>query len=474
MRLALALMLVLTMLAPLPGLRLASAADETIATVVHASDGVMLRAEPAYGADVVTALPEGTTVTLRTATVETVLDPDGTTRWWPVSADAGDGWVAGFYLDVDGTPAPVETEASSASTTAINAWEQSQPAGDDGDWGPGGSDRATVTEPDGVNLRREPALSADALGVVPHGETVTIRSDIAETVWTDGIRWWPVSSSVGDGWVASEYLQATDGSSDTAVETALQPAAAPSTEDEFGPGHGQAPLPTNSWAEVATTGGEGLNIRADGAPDAERVGHAPEGDVVQIMDGPAADPLGNPWYLITDGETTGWVFGDYLLAADQPTSPNEEPAALPVPVVGETGIATGAFTYPVAGYRFTQGFGCTGLWLEPWDSTIGCNFHNGIDLAAPQWTPVLAADGGVVEQAGWCDCGFGYYVKINHGNGFKTLYGHLAEYYVTPGQSVAQGETIAALGSTGNSTGPHLHFTIQLGGVAYDPLWYLP
>ncbi|MFM8594342.1 MAG: peptidoglycan DD-metalloendopeptidase family protein [Chloroflexota bacterium] len=470
--------IVLAVLAPIPGLGLGSAMAAGVATVVHASDGVNLRSEPAYGASIITTLAEGATVTLRNDQIDPVLDPDGTTRWWPVTSDAGDGWIAGFYLDVDGTPAPEEPSAP-ASDQAITAYEQSQDIADAGDWGPGGKEFAVVTEPDGVNLRAEPGLSATALGVVPSGETVTVRSDIAETVWVDGIRWWPISSTVGDGWVASNYLSNSSDARDSIAETSgvlveAQPASS-DNQEEYGPGHGQAPLPLNSWAEVATTGGEGLNIRADGAPDAERVGHAPEGDVVQVMEGPQLDPLGNPWYLITDGEISGWVFGDYLIPASQPDSPDGTSAIADDSPLSPTdiGIATGSFIYPLISFRFTQAFGCTGMWLEPWDSNLGCNFHNGIDLAAPMWSPVEAADGGIVEQAGWCDCGFGYYVKIDHGNGFKTLYGHLAEYYVTPGQAVEQGDLIAALGSTGNSTGPHLHFTIQLAGTAYDPLWYL-
>src|SRR5690348_7506689 len=68
--------------------------------------------------------------------------------------------------------------------------------------------------------------------------------------------------------------------------------------------------------------------------------------------------------------------------------------------------------------------------------------HNGVDLAAPYGSPIEAADGGTVEQAGWCDCGLGYYVKIDHGDGFETVYGHMSEYYVTPGEQVSKGETI--------------------------------
>jgi murein DD-endopeptidase MepM/ murein hydrolase activator NlpD len=130
--------------------------------------------------------------------------------------------------------------------------------------------------------------------------------------------------------------------------------------------------------------------------------------------------------------------------------------------------------YPLASFTFTQSFGCSPYWFEPWSSNLGCNYHNGIDLAAPMGAPVYAADGGVIDQAGWCDCGLGYYVRIDHGNGERTLYGHLSEYFYGPGTPVSKGEHIANVGSTGNSTGPHVHFIVNINGVDYDPLWYLP
>ena len=97
------------------------------------------------------------------------------------------------------------------------------------------------------------------------------------------------------------------------------------------------------------------------------------------------------------------------------------------------GVATGAFDYPLQSWVFTQSFGCSPFWFEPWDSAVGCN-----STTASTWRRMptrlsLAADGGTVEYAGWCDCGLGYYVKIDHGNGFKTLYGHMAEVpWVSP------------------------------------------
>ncbi len=195
------------------------------------------------------------------------------------------------------------------------------------------------------------------------------------------------------------------------------------------------------------------------------------------MDGPFLDPTGAGWYLVTDGEVTGYVDGAWLVEAGQPAAPDgdqvPEPQLPEPPAVDPIGVASGSFVYPVEGFTFTQGYGCSPYWFEPWEPSAGCNFHNGIDLANGYGTPLLAADGGVVDYAGWCDCGLGYYVKIDHGNGFKTVYGHMAEIWVGAGEALRQGDLIGAMGSTGNSTGPHVHFIIEADGVTVDPLAFL-
>ena len=103
-----------------------------------------------------------------------------------------------------------------------------------------------------------------------------------------------------------------------------------------------------------------------------------------------------------------------------------------------------------------------------WGST-----HRGLDIAAPVGTIVAAAAGGTVVFSGWDDYGLGYCVKIDHGNGVQTVYGHCSQLYVTAGEYVSQGQAISAVGSTGNSTGPHLHLEIRLDGVARNPQLYL-
>ena len=101
-------------------------------------------------------------------------------------------------------------------------------------------------------------------------------------------------------------------------------------------------------------------------------------------------------------------------------------------------------------------------------------YHGGVDIAAAEGTPILAANDGIVTVANGSDLwggGYGYYVKIDHLNGYETLYGHCSFICVTEGQSVRKGEVIAYVGSTGNSTGDHLHFEAHSYETRVDPLF---
>ena len=437
--------------------------------IVHSADGVLLRAEPAYGAAVLSTMAEGTTVGLRTDAADTVYDSDGVTQWWPIRAGDADGWVAGFYLDIASFPnaptAPAPTNAPVAET-ALGGEGASAPAEEQflATWDLANA-AAMVAEPDGVNLRQDPGSGSPAVKALSFQTVIELRVDEMDTVYAEGSRWWPVRSDGLIGWVAGQYLAPT--------ESWVEPAAPADSATADAPSRIAGFFEAGSYVLADTDDGSGINIRADGAPDAERIGIVPENDVVQVMDGPFNDPIGNPWYMITDGEVTGFVAGWYLDRAEQPgeaLASTEIPSKIDVP-----GLATGTLDYPLQSWTFTQAFGCSPFWFEPWDSSVGCNYHNAVDLAAPAYTPLLAADGGTVEYAGWCDCGLGYYVKIDHGNGFKTLYGHMAEQpWVTAGQAVAKGDVIGPVGSTGISTGPHTHFIVNVNGVDQDPLAYLP
>lgn len=100
-------------------------------------------------------------------------------------------------------------------------------------------------------------------------------------------------------------------------------------------------------------------------------------------------------------------------------------------------------------------------------------FHYGVDLSAPQGTPIYASRSGVVTTTAYEAGGAGYYVSINHMDGFTTRYLHMTHYIVSPGQYVAAGQVIGYCGSTGGSTGPHLHFSVYYNGVAVNPAKYI-
>jgi murein DD-endopeptidase MepM/ murein hydrolase activator NlpD len=130
-------------------------------------------------------------------------------------------------------------------------------------------------------------------------------------------------------------------------------------------------------------------------------------------------------------------------------------------------------SWPIAGARITQPFGPSDLVLEP---PLGPypHFHTGIDLAAPSGTPVTAAADGVVVAAMNTQVGYGNYVIIAHGAGIMTLYGHLLEVDVKTGDRVTRGKRIGLEGSSGLSTGPHLHFELRVNNLVFDPAIYLP
>ncbi len=101
--------------------------------------------------------------------------------------------------------------------------------------------------------------------------------------------------------------------------------------------------------------------------------------------------------------------------------------------------------------------------------------HNGIDIAAPIGTPIIAAASGVVVFAGWSNKGLGHQVTLRHPDGNLTVYGHNQRLLVTSGQNVERGQQIAEMGSTGYSTGPHLHFELhRQGRKAVNPIAFLP
>lgn len=122
-----------------------------------------------------------------------------------------------------------------------------------------------------------------------------------------------------------------------------------------------------------------------------------------------------------------------------------------------------SFIRPISG-TITSRFGSI--------SRVRTGAHTGLDIATKAGTPIAAAASGTVIYSGY-QGSLGYLVKISHGNGIETYYGHCSQLYAKVGQYVNQGDIIAAVGSTGNSTGPHLHLEIRVDGIAYNPQNYV-
>lgn len=527
------------------------------AQIARSEDGVNVRAEPGFGGEVIATLSDGTTVELRIDEADTVLDDDGATRWWPIRFDGIDGWVAGYYLD-KGWPdedVPAEEPADDA--------EADDQADTSGETETGNTDvffsgeTVLVSAEDGANFRAKPTAASDVIIVLAYGTEVELRTDEADTVVRGGVRWWPVRFDGDDGWIVGDYLEDHSGSSPVADDDGIDRGAGFSageyvsaaidegvnvrsgaglenetiagiragdvvqvmdgpfpaegtvlgwylvTDGEFtGYADGDllavasqpsAPSDDADPVDESASPGEkfvagvaarahrdGTNVRSGASRDAGIVGTLDPSEVVEVLSGAVFDGRGEAWYLITNGGMTGYAHGSFLgqtdaepPVADDTAAPEIDPQ--PDPTLPIAGQATGAFQYPLTSYRFTQAYGCSPFVFEPFDANLGCNFHNGIDLAANAWTEIYAADGGVVKFAGWCDCGLGYYVEIEHGNGFSTVYGHMVDQPpVFAGQAVAQGDVIGFVGSTGISTGPHIHFMLKLAGSTVDPLGYLP
>ncbi|MDD4320427.1 MAG: M23 family metallopeptidase [Acidaminococcaceae bacterium] len=128
----------------------------------------------------------------------------------------------------------------------------------------------------------------------------------------------------------------------------------------------------------------------------------------------------------------------------------------------------GAFKWPTEGGEISSFYGYR---VDPFGGKSG-DFHPGIDIAAAYGTPIVAASAGKVEMAQW-NGGYGRYVKLDNGNGYETAYGHMSAIAVSVGQEVRRGEVIGFVGSSGVSTGPHVHFEILEDGKTVNPLQFL-
>jgi LysM repeat protein len=168
----------------------------------------------------------------------------------------------------------------------------------------------------------------------------------------------------------------------------------------------------------------------------------------------------NTWLVIPGGhrESQAWVVPTITRSAKASSSRANNFGQCPGGYTGAVGAGT--FVWPtnnhtVGGYNYSA-------------------IHPGVDLRAGLGDPIYAVDGGVVVYAGWNDYGYGNLVVIDHGDGWQSVYGHLSQWNVTCGESVFQGNLIGLAGSTGRSSGPHLHFELRYNGAHVNPLDMLP
>ncbi|HBV33494.1 TPA: hypothetical protein DIC39_02280 [Patescibacteria group bacterium] len=158
---------------------------------------------------------------------------------------------------------------------------------------------------------------------------------------------------------------------------------------------------------------------------------------------------------------------DTLTVGDVITIPGARPYVPPAPARPAT--------TPAASFAPNLASNTKLLWPAP-TRRISQYFswrHTGVDLANSTGTPIYAADDGVVQTAGWNQGGYGNYIIIDHGQGLATLYGHNSKLLVSRGERVTRGQLIALMGSTGRSTGPHVHFEVRIGGRRVNPLTYI-
>lgn len=206
-----------------------------------------------------------------------------------------------------------------------------------------------------------------------------------------------------------------------------------------------------------------LTTAATASSSAGQASSADHATPVRITVGRASDIVGRPMFAARESfsESAG-VVG---FSATRPRLASRRSASLSVVPQAATGGPTPARPrfYPLNPSAVTSGYGgrvhpILGTWRG----------HSGVDLAAPAGTPIAATSDGVVSFANWAG-GYGFMVAVDHGGGMQTRYGHMSRIAVSPGQRVKTGEVLGLVGSTGLSTGPHVHYEVRYGDRAINP-----
>lgn len=433
---------------------------------------VRLRASGSLDAPTLDGAPEGAVLRV----LDGPLTDASGNAWYAVDYDGVTGYASAAYLSWTDAALTERQAAPVAAGSGVAAGENAE-VGNTGGWP--------------LRVRSESDLEAATLAVAPEGAVVEILD--GPIVDDAGNAWYAVNYDGVEGYAGAAYLSATD-----RAPTARQAGAAIGATGSSG-------FAAGTRVEVSNTGGWNLRLRTEVGLQGGVLAAADEGTVLVVVSGPTTDGEGNAWYGVDYDGLTGFVRASYLSATDRaastravtpapevaaavlppaepapapqgapaepapaapaPPAPAPQPVAQPAAQPAAQPRATGSFIWPAQG-RLSQGYGGnTGFY--------GPGGHNGIDIAAPIGTPIGAADGGVVTYSGWKG-GLGNAVVIDHGNGFVTEYGHGSANHVRVGQRVERGQLIMSMGSTGNSTGSHLHFSVILNGVYRNPMEYLP
>lgn len=215
-------------------------------------------------------------------------------------------------------------------------------------------------------------------------------------------------------------------------------------------------------------------------PDVEK-----DPDWLQIGQALAILPIDGVYHTVVKNDTLDSIAKKYKAKIEnitgvpfnnlQPPEYKIEPGMKLIVAGGEKPYVPKVVT-PYAGAA-PQGARGTGRFQWPAAGTLTQSYwwaHRALDIAAATGTPVYAADSGYVTFVGWTDIGYGRLIIIDHGNGFVTYYAHMNSFSVVVGQAVTRGKLIGLMGSTGNSTGPHVHFEIRYNGTLMNPRSYLP
>ena len=170
---------------------------------------------------------------------------------------------------------------------------------------------------------------------------------------------------------------------------------------------------------------------------------------------------------VSGGQPSGWSsVGSSPVEGSVTISQAADIVGIPVDISSHFSAGDMPSGLPISGLRLTSGFG-----MRRHPILGGFRAHSGVDLAAPMGTPVRATSSGVISRASW-NGGYGLFVSLENGKGVQTRYGHMSRLAVYAGQRVKKGDILGYVGSTGRSTGPHLHYEMRVNGRAVNPLGY--